>query len=280
MAIRHHMIESLAGLIALALAQSPVWVAHAGEAVDVELALAVDISLSMSRSELDVQRRGYALALTDGRVLAAIKQGVHGKIAVTYFEWAGWSTQNVVVPWTEIASRADAERVAAQLSLDPPQSAKRTSIAGALSFGAALFAESRFRGTRRVIDISGDGPNNDGLPVESIRDEVLRQGIIINGLPLMTNTEVSAYEIHDLDQYYADCVIGGPGAFMIPVSNWSEFPEAVRRKLVLELAGPETRQWAEEEAATRPMLLARVIEPVDCLIGEKLWSRSWMWDSP
>jgi hypothetical protein len=176
-------------------------------------------------------------------VIQAIEQGVHGRIAIAYYEWAGWTTQRVVVPWTVIASRADAERFAAQLTVNPPKSARLTSVAGALEFGADLFAESSFRGSRRVLDISGDGPNNNGPPVEGIRDAVLKQGITINGLPLMTDRGLTnVYGIADLDRYYADCVIGGPGAFMVPVNDWSQFPEAVRRKLVLELAGAGSEQ--------------------------------------
>ena len=175
--------------------------ASAAEPVDLELVLAVDVSLSMSPTELDIQRDGYAAALTHDRVLQAIAEGAYGKIAVTYFEWAGTTSHRVVVPWTIIANRADAERVAAKLSAQPANSARRTSIAAALGFGADLFAESQYRGTKRVIDISGDGPNNQGEPIEIARDAVIRQGITINGLPLMTTGGFSsAYDVANLDQ--------------------------------------------------------------------------------
>lgn len=251
------------------------------EQVDVELVLAVDVSLSMSPDELEIQRNGYAAALTDERVLEAIAEGAHGKIAVTYVEWAGTTSQVVVVPWTVIANRADAERVVRQLSSRPPNSARRTSISSALDFSRDLFIESNFNGTKRVIDVSGDGPNNQGPPIDVIRSEVVAQGITINGLPLMTNGGFgNGYEVANLDRYYADCVIGGPGAFMIPVNDWSQFPEAIRRKLVLELAGPGSRQWAAEEAAGSPVILARTEPKYDCLVGEKLWrDRSWLWEN-
>jgi Protein of unknown function (DUF1194) len=270
-------ITGVALAIVLGLAQE----ASAAEPVDVELALAVDVSLSMSPAELEIQRRGYVAALTDDRVIEAIEQGVHGKIAITYFEWAGSTSQHIIVPWTTIASREDAEHVASQLAANPPKSARRTSIAGALEFGADLFAESGFRSTKRVIDISGDGSNNQGPPVEIVRNAVLAQGITINGLPLMTKNGLTRnWDVPDLDRYYADCVIGGPGAFMIPVNDWSQFPETVRRKLVLELAGPGSRQWAAQEAANPRVFTAQSPVPYDCLIGERLWSdRSWMWDS-
>lgn len=254
--------------------------ASAAEPVDVELVLAVDVSLSMSPTELNIQRDGYAAALTHDRVLQAIAEGAYGKIAVTYFEWAGVTSHHVIVPWTIIANKADAERVAAKLSAQPANSARRTSIAAALDFGADLFAESQFRGMKRVIDISGDGPNNQGEPVEMARDAVIRQGITINGLPLMTTGGFSStYDVTDLDRYYTDCVIGGPGAFMIPVNDWSQFPEAIRRKLVLELAGPLSPARQAEEAEHPPVVKAQAAPTADCLVGEKMWrDRSWMWD--
>lgn len=271
----------LSGCAALALT---LWLTPgscADEPVDVELVLAVDVSLSMSADELEIQRHGYAAALTHDNVLQAIANGSYGKIAVTYVEWAGTSWQRVIVPWTVIANRDDAERVVAQMSAHPPDSARRTSISGALKFGSDLFAESGYQGTKRVIDISGDGPNNQGAPVNLTRDGVVRQGIVINGLPLMTRGGFSgAYDVNDLDRYYSDCVIGGPGAFMIPVNDWTQFPEAIRRKLVLELAGPASLQWAAEEADHPPVVLAQEKPASDCQIGEKMWrNRSWMPDS-
>ena len=133
-----------------------------------------------------------------------------------------------------------------------PNSARRTSISGALQFSSDLFAESGFQGVKRVIDISGDGPNNQGAPVDVIRDELVRQGITINGLPLMTRGGfTSVYDVNYLDRYYTDCVIGGPGAFMIPVNEWTQFPEAIRRKLVLELAGPAHRNGRRKKRRIR-----------------------------
>jgi len=275
--IRH----GLAGSAALALMQLAAPATHAAEPVDLELILAVDVSLSMSPGELEIQRRGYAAALTHDDVIQAIRDGVHGKIAVTLFEWAGSATQRVVVPWTTIASREDAERVVSQLSARPPSSARRTSISGALAFGGDLFAESTYRGTRRVIDISGDGPNNQGDSVEGVRNALIAKGITINGLPLMTSGGfTSVYDITDLDRYYAQCVIGGPGAFMIAVNDWPQFPEAVRRKLVLELAGdPSDRSLERREAGSFPVVLAQAEQSYDCMVGEKLWrDRSWIVD--
>ena len=265
-------IGFLIGGAALLMAASP---APAADTVDVELILAVDVSLSMSPDELEIQRHGYAAALTDDKVIDAIKDGTNGRIAVSYFEWAGSTSHHVIVPWTIIANRADAERVAARLSAMPPNSARRTSIASALEFATDLFAESPYRGLKRVIDVSGDGPNNQGPPVAATRDTVVAQGITINGLPLMTNGGLSsAYDVDDLDKYYTDCVIGGPGAFMVPVNDWEQFPDAVRRKLVLELAG------RAPVGVAPPLALAAADNGYDCLIGEKMWQdRSWMWDN-
>lgn len=249
------------------------------EVVDVELVLAVDVSLSMSQDELKIQRRGYAAALAHEDVVNAVLEGAHGRIAVTYFEWAGEFTQSVVVPWTTIASREDAVRLAERLSANPPSSARRTSISGALGFAADLLAESGYRGLRRVVDVSGDGPNNQGPPVTPARDRLTEQGVTINGLPLMTSGGLAtSFDVEDLDIYYRDCVIGGPGAFMIPVNDWSQFPEAVRRKLVIELAG-KPMEPPEGEGGVH-FVLAQA-SAVDCLIGEKMWqNRSWMYRDP
>jgi hypothetical protein len=274
--VRHAFSSSAVLVLAVFFAsQSP-----AAEPVDIELVLAVDVSLSMSPGELEIQRHGYAAALTHDDVLEAISQGAYGRIAVTIFEWAGYTSQYVIVPWTAIETREDAERVARQLSANPPNSARRTSISGAMEFGADLFAESAYSANKRVIDISGDGPNNQGPPVAGIRNHLIEQGITINGLPLMTNGGLtSAYDVPDLDHYYANCVIGGPGAFMVPVNDWSQFPEAIRRKLVMELAGPGN-PMNEGIGEELPVIFAAAQPAYDCMIGEKLWrDRSWIWES-
>lgn len=263
-------------VLALAVLAAPQ--SRAAEEVDVALVLAVDVSLSMSREELEIQRRGYAAALLHDHVLQAIADGARGRVAVAYVEWAGSRMQRVVVPWTVIAGREDAQRVVAQLSAQPPNSARRTSISGALAFAGDMLAESGFQTPRRVIDISGDGPNNEGAPVADVRDALTRRGITINGLPLMTNGGfTTSYDIGELDRYYADCVIGGPGAFMVPVNDWDQFPEAVRRKLVMELAGAASPRRAS--AASPPVMLAQARPSADCLIGERMWrNRNWFDD--
>jgi len=255
--------------------------ASAQEAVDVELVLAVDVSLSMSYDELKIQRDGYAAALTHQQVIDAIREGVHGKIAVTYFEWAGDTSQHMIVPWTVIASRDDAEKVAAKISTNPPNSARRTSISAGLRYAHDLFAETGFRGMKRVIDVSGDGPNNQGEWVNVVRDEIVAQGIIINGLPLLTNGGfASAYDVKDLDVYYENCVIGGPGSFVLPVNDWNQFPEAVRRKLVLEIAGmPAAEEPWFTPAEWRARITRTAGESYNCQVGENRWrGNGWNWD--
>ena len=239
--------------------------------VDVELVLAADVSRSMSPPELEIQRRGYAEAITSTEVMATIGNGMIGRIAVTFMEWAGNDLQNVIVPWTLIDSAEDAQAIADTLTAEFHGNMRRTSISGALTQAASLFDDNGFLGLRRIIDVSGDGPNNSGGPVLPARDAVLAKGIIINGLPLMTTDGFSfRWGIEDLDAYYFNCVIGGPGAFMIPVHDWSEFAEAVRRKLVLEIAGLPIP--VEEPVVRRA-------NAYDCMVGEKIWQRNrtiWM----
>ncbi len=254
--------------------------ARAEQVVDVELVLAVDVSLSMSHEELAIERDGYVAALRHDSVINAILDGANGRIAITYFEWAGDTTQIVVVPWTIIASKEDAEKVAEQLDATPPTSARRTSISGALMFARDLFAESPYRALKRVIDVSGDGPNNEGPFVDITRDQVVADGITVNGLPLMTDDGLtSAFDISDLDRYYAACVVGGPGAFVVPVTDWTQFPEAVRRKLELELTSAPP---AEPQAPKLPVIKAAMGKPAfDCQVGEKRWrGGSWMFQQP
>lgn len=255
--------------------------ASAQEAVDIELILAVDVSLSMSHEELKIQRDGYVAALTHDDVINAIRDGIHGKIAISYFEWAGDQSHYVIVPWTVIASREDAENVAAQITASPPNSARRTSISGGLRFAYDLFAESTYRGLKRIVDVSGDGPNNQGEWVDVVRDDIVSRGIIINGLPLMTDGGLmSTFGIPDLDLYYTHCVIGGPGAFVVPVNDWSHFPEAIRRKLVLEIAGVPPAYPSPETYENEALVIETAIEPAyDCQVGEKRWrGRTLFWD--
>ena len=230
--------------------------------VDVELFLAVDVSRSMTEEELDIQRLGYAEALTSPEVVGAIRSGLLGRIAVTYVEWAGNASHRVVVPWRIISTAEEAEEVAISIATTQTPGMRYTSISGALDFAVADFDGNGFSGLRRVIDISGDGPNNQGTPVTESRDAAVAQGFIINGLPLMTVDMLSEFwGIPDLDTYYTRCVIGGPGAFVLPVLGWDQFAGAVKRKLILEIS--------QAPSAVVPVQYAPP-DPYDCLIGEKM----------
>ena len=235
--------------------------------VDVELVIAVDVSYSMDPDEQALQREGYVLALTSKEFLQALRQGAHGKIAVTYFEWAGQSDQKILMPWRVIDGPESADAVAAEIARAPIRRASRTSISGALRFAKPLFDDSGYKGLRRVIDVSGDGANNAGPLVELMRDDVLAAGITINGLPIMLKRPYTGtMDIENLDEYYEDCVIGGPGAFVIPIREREKFIEATRTKLVLEVAGRQPDPQIVPTASR-----ARV----SCTIGERLWQERW-----
>jgi hypothetical protein len=237
-------------------------------AVDVQLILAVDVSYSMYMDELAIQREGYAQAIVSKDFLQALKTGPNGRVAVTYFEWAASSDQKIIIPWRVIDGPESADAVAAEIMKTPIRRASRTSISGAIYFAMPLFEQSPYHGLRRVIDISGDGPNNNGPPVSIARDEALSKGIVINGLPIMVKEpSYSTMDIDNLDYYYEDCVVGGPGSFVISIKNREKFKEAIRTKLLMEVAGrmPERLPVAEKEKEPR----------VSCLIGEKIWQDRW-----
>ena len=236
--------------------------------VDVELVLAVDVSYSMDMDELAIQREGYAQAIVSREFLQALKSLPNGKIAVTYFEWAAANDQKIVIPWRIIDGPETADAVAAEILKTPIRRASRTSISGAINFAMPLFEENPYHGLRRVIDISGDGPNNNGMPVTIARDVALEKGIIINGLPIMVKEpSYSTMDIDNLDYYYEDCVIGGPGSFVVTVKDRDKFKEAIRSKLLLEVAGRTPEQWVVPVAGKEPR--------VSCLIGEKIWQDRW-----
>jgi len=236
--------------------------------VDVELVIAVDVSYSMDPDEQALQREGYVLALTSKEFLQALRQGPNGKIAIIYFEWAGQSDQKIIMPWRLIDGPEAADAVAAELSRAPYRRASRTSISGGLRFAKPLFDDSGYKGLRRVIDVSGDGANNAGPLVAPTRDDVLAAGITINGLPIMLKRpNVGSMDIEDLDIYYEDCVIGGPGAFVIPIREREKFIEATRTKLVLEIAGRQPEMRANPASSQAPR--------ISCTIGEKKWQERW-----
>ena len=241
---------------------------EAAPSVDVELVLAVDVSYSMDMDELAIQREGYAQAIVSREFLQALKSGPNGKISVTYFEWAASSDQKIIIPWRVIDGPETADAVASEIMKTPIRRASRTSISGAINFAVPLFDENPHRGLRRVIDISGDGPNNNGAPVVTARDAALEKGIIINGLPIMVKEpSYSTMDIDNLDLYYEDCVIGGPGSFVVTIKDRDKFKEAIRTKLLLEVAGRTPERWIVPVAGKEPR--------VNCMVGEKIWQDRW-----
>jgi hypothetical protein len=236
--------------------------------VDIELVIAVDVSYSMDLDELAIQREGYAQAIVSKEFLQAMETGPNRKVAVTYFEWSASSDQKIIIPWRLIDGPESADAVAAEIMKTPVRRGSRTSISGAINFAMPLFDENPYRGLRRVIDISGDGPNNNGEPVSSARAAALEKGITINGLPIMVKEpSYSTMDIDNLDLYYEDCVIGGPGSFVVSIKDRDKFKEAIRSKLILEVA---------DRAPERRIVPAAEKDPrVPCLIGEKIWQDRW-----
>ena len=236
--------------------------------VDLELILAVDVSGSMDGEEQRFQRAGYLAALVHPDVIRAIRSGPNRRIALTYVEWAGDERQAVTVPWRIVSDAASAKAFADKLAATPVAFLRGTSISSILEYGAKYFAESGVTGLRRVIDVSGDGPNNEGWFVLDARERVLKQGIIINGLPIMLEPSMGRRPPFGLDVYYRDCVIGGPGAFVLPVTSKRDWASAIRRKLILEIAGGPARIWKAQ------MRQPKAPTGTDCKIGEKL-RRFW-----
>ncbi|HSR71684.1 MAG TPA: DUF1194 domain-containing protein [Kiloniellales bacterium] len=259
---------AIAAAALLSLSVLPGAAARALE-VDLELVLAVDISRSMDVEEQILQRDGFVAAFRHPDVIRAIEGGMLGRIAATYVQWSGAYLQRVVVPWSLIDSAESARTFAERIAAGALERHRRTSISGAIEFAAPLFADNGFAGLRRVIDVSGDGPNNQGERVDRARDRALAQGLVINGLPIVLKrgSIVGFYDIENLEAYYEDCVIGGPGSFLLAVRERGELATAIRRKLILEIAGRAPRLIPAQAPPERA--------PVDCLIGEKLWQERW-----
>jgi hypothetical protein len=233
--------------------------------VDLELVLAVDASRSMDAQEQRIQREGYIAAIQHPDVMAAIRSGLNGRIALTYMEWAGPASQQIIVPWKLIDGQAAADEFVEQIEPGLVTGRFSTSISSSLLYAATLFEGNGYAGHRRIIDVSGDGPNNGGPPVVPSRDRVLAQGITINGLPIMLLRSYDQYGVSDLDTYYKDCVVGGQGAFTLSITETDQFETAIRRKLIQEIAGGEPRIIAAADGGDR----ARSGGVTDCLIGEK-----------
>jgi hypothetical protein len=211
-----------------------------GAGIDLEVILAADVSRSIDDPEFDLQRKGYAAALTDPRVLAAIRGRSGAGIGVSFIEWSGDEDQQVVVDWTEIRDEEDAGSVAAAILAAPRSFMGRTSISAAIDFAMAHFAKSKWQASRRVIDISGDGTNNSGRPITEARDQALARGVTINGLAIINDKPNLGYSAHTqppggLPLYYRQNVIGGPNSFLLVVQDFNSFADAMANKLAKEI---------------------------------------------
>jgi hypothetical protein len=222
-------LTAIAGVLVTLLGHTPSQAAAQAK-VDLALVLAVDVSGSMDPDEQALQREGFVEAFRSPLVHNAIHSGIRGRIAVTYMEWSSRSFQTIIVPWTVIDDPESASQFAERLARAPITRLGSTSISGAIDFGIGLIGQSEAEPLRRVVDVSGDGPNDSGRPVVLARDEAVAKGITINGLPIMLKRPSGQGDMEHLDLYYRDCVIGGAEAFMIPVRERQDFTEAIRTK--------------------------------------------------
>jgi hypothetical protein len=230
-------MRPLACLLALAFTATSA-AAQDRKEVDLALAMAIDISGSIDPDEAKLQRQGYVMAFRDPVIVKAILGGPNGRIAVAYFEWSDSYLQKLLIDWTLLDSEAAIRAFADRLEASPVSIARRTSITGAMRYAVGLFGHAPVDPVRKVLDISGDGSNNDGGLITDARTEALKQRIGINGLPIM-NGRPNPFGFPaeaDLDQYYLHCVTGGPRSFVEVANDFEDFPRAVRKKLLQEVA--------------------------------------------
>ncbi len=248
-AIRWTVRVAMAGVL-LALAG----MAMAAEAVDLLLVFAADVSRSIDQQKFQLQRDGYAAAITSPRVLDAIRSGPHHRIAICFVEWSGIGAQKLVIGWTPIADAASAQQFASQLVEAPRSFADRTSISGGIEFAMAQLDSAPFEASRRTIDVSGDGTNNAGRDVTLARDEVVGKGVTINGLVILSERPLSWNAEHTnppggLDRYYQDNVVGGPGAFVMVAQNFNSFGQAIINKMIAEIADTDGGRRTAQDTA-------------------------------
>ncbi|MGC2125107.1 MAG: DUF1194 domain-containing protein [Xanthobacteraceae bacterium] len=238
-------IKLLLILIVAGAALAPA--AHAGDDVDLLLVLAADVSRSIDNTKFQLQRDGYAAAISDARVLDTIRSGHNGRIGLSFVEWSSVGAQRVLIDWTEISDGASAKDFADQLLELPRSFAGRTSISGGVEFAMSRLAAAPFNCVHRTIDVSGDGTNNDGRDVAESRDEAVAKGVTINGLVILSDEPMPWNPEHTnppggLANYYRDHVIGGPGAFVMVAKNFNSFGQAIGAKMIAEVSQAPTRK--------------------------------------
>jgi hypothetical protein len=245
-------IRSLLALLFAGLALSPVG-AFAGQPVDLELVLAADVSRSVDATKFQLQREGYAAAVSDPHVLDAIRSGRNGRIGVMYVEWSGAGAQQVVIDWTIIDDAAAAKGFGDRLLEAPRSFADRTSISGAIDFAMGQFDRAPYTTARHTIDISGDGTNNTGRDVSELRDQAIEKGVTINGLVILSENPMAWNPDHTnppggLANYYRNNVVGGPGAFVMVAENFNSFGRAIISKIIAEVAQANARSNRQASA--------------------------------
>ncbi|MGH6945799.1 MAG: DUF1194 domain-containing protein [Kiloniellales bacterium] len=266
-----------AGFCAALPASAPAGLA--AEAVDLELVIATDSSRSIDLAEAELQREGVAAAFASPEVIQAVEAGYLGRIAVAYIDFSSRVQNKVVVDWRVIGDRESATDFATALLEAELNFGMSTSISDAIELAARMIEANDIEGTRRVIDVSGDGPNNFGRLVDRVRDETVAREIAINGLPIMNPRDRynTRYYLADLDRYFEGCVIGGPGAFVVIAEDFDDFARAIRRKLILEIAGrapPATPRRAAIAPAQLGQSGGSTYEK-GCDIGERMRGSSW-----
>ena len=247
--------------------------ADAAEQVDLELVITTDVSYSVDDMEARMQREGAVTAFRSAEVVEAIKAGSLGKIAVAYIDFSNANASRVVVDWQVVHDKATAEAFADAIAIARKTDGVQTSIASGIELAARMIENNDFEGMKKVIDVSGDGPNNEGRRVDQVRDEVLAKGYIINGLPIVTEADkFDVYYLPDLDKYYAGCVIGGPGAFIQVANGFADLARALRRKLVLEIsdAAKASRDPLFVKVAAAQRSSGRIVYEKGCDIGERM----------
>jgi hypothetical protein len=266
---------SLPVLAAGMLAGSSAGAALSGEHVDIALVITTDVSYSVDENEARFQREGAIAAFRNPDVIKAIQAEALGRIAVTYIDFSSYSTNKIIAPWHIVHDAASAEAFADLLAIAPRTLGVQTSISSGLEMAEHLIDTSGYVATKRVIDVSGDGPNNEGHLVDKVRDEIIAKGIVINGLPIMTPADqFDVYYLPDLDKYYAGCVIGGTGAFLQVAHGFEDLERALRRKLIQEIsdAGKSSNPLLVKVAASSPSKAAapHAVYEKGCDIGERM----------
>jgi len=228
----------------LALAASMLLLCGAGRAaeqVDLLLVLASDVSRSVDTRKFQLQREGYAAALSNPRVIDAIRSGPHGRIAICFVEWSGATSQKLVIDWAIVSDAASARKIGDQMLELPRSFADRTSISAGIEFAMSQLEQAPYQAVRRTIDVAGDGTNNSGRDIATVRDEALAKGVTINGLVILSETPLPWNPEHTnppggLDEYYRRNVTGGPGAFVMVAENHNSFGQAIVKKMIAEIA--------------------------------------------